>query len=60
MLFYYIWKFFLFQIALAAVTTAVSKIGENLDTYVTEVLFNNNAKQLAILIEAVRSKCITL
>ncbi|XP_076066551.1 cyclin H [Oratosquilla oratoria] len=42
------------QIALAAVTTAVSKLGENLDQYVTDILFNNNQIQLKILIEAVR------
>ncbi|XP_071526896.1 cyclin-H isoform X1 [Panulirus ornatus] len=43
------------QIALAAVTTAVSRLGENLDHYVTDILFPNEQKQhLAVLIEAVR------
>ncbi|KAB7506736.1 Cyclin-H [Armadillidium nasatum] len=42
------------QIALAAVTTAVSKLQENLDRYVTDILFNDNPEQMAVLIEAVR------
>lgn len=44
------------QIALAAVTTAVSRLGENLDHYVTDILFPNEQKHLTVLIEAVRSK----
>ncbi|XP_045131721.1 cyclin-H-like [Portunus trituberculatus] len=43
------------QIALAAVTTAVSRLGENLDHYVTDILFPEEQKHhLSVLIEAVR------
>lgn len=43
------------QIALAAVTTAVSRLGENLDQYVTDILFPNDQRQhLKVLIDAVR------
>lgn len=43
------------QIALAAVTTAVSRLGDNLDQYVTDILFPGEQKQhLAVLVEAVR------
>lgn len=43
------------QIALAAVTTAVSRLGDNLDQYVTDILFPGDQKQhLANLVEAVR------
>ncbi|XP_042230157.1 cyclin-H-like [Homarus americanus] len=43
------------QIALAAVTNAVSRLGENLDHYVTDILFPDEQKQhLSVLIEAVR------
>ncbi|ROT78257.1 cyclin H [Penaeus vannamei] len=43
------------KIALAAVTTAVSRLGENLDQYVTDILFPNDQRQhLKVLIDAVR------
>ncbi|CAL4170125.1 unnamed protein product, partial [Meganyctiphanes norvegica] len=42
------------QIALAAVTTAVSRVNEKMDEYVTDILFQNDQKQLMVLIEAVK------
>lgn len=42
------------QLALAAVTTAASKTGQNLDTYVTDTLFAQAPDRLAALIDAVR------
>lgn len=42
------------QIALAAVTTAVSRVNEKMDEYVTDILFQNDQKQLGVLIEAVK------
>ncbi|KAK7083080.1 hypothetical protein SK128_000866 [Halocaridina rubra] len=43
------------QIALAAVTTAVSRLGDNLDQYVTDILFPGEQREhLAVLVEAVR------
>lgn len=42
------------QIALAAVLHAASKEQENLDSYVTECLFQSAKDKLPILIEAVR------
>lgn len=44
------------QIALAAVLHAASKEQENLDSYVTECLFDSAKDKLPVLIEAVRSK----
>lgn len=45
-----------FQLALAAVLHSASKEQENLDSYVTECLFQNATDKLPVLIEAVRSK----
>lgn len=45
-----------FQLALAAVLHSASKEQENLDSYVTECLFENATDKLPVLIEAVRSK----
>ncbi|KAK8725572.1 hypothetical protein OTU49_010624 [Cherax quadricarinatus] len=43
------------KIALAAVTNAVSRLGENLDQYVTDILFPSEQRHhLSVLIEAVR------
>jgi len=42
------------QLALAAVLHSASKEQENLDSYVTECLFQNNTDKLPVLIEAVR------
>lgn len=44
------------QLALAAVLHAASKEQENLDSYVTDALFNSAKDKLMVLIEAVRSK----
>lgn len=46
-----------FQLALAAVLHSASKEQENLDSYVTECLFQNATDKLPVLIEAVRSNC---
>lgn len=43
------------QLALAAVLHSASKEQENLDSYVTECLFQNATDKLPVLIEAVRS-----
>lgn len=43
------------QLALASVLHAASREQENLDSYVTESLFNMATDKLSILIEAVRS-----
>uniref|UniRef100_A0A2P2I1N3 Cyclin-H n=2 Tax=Hirondellea gigas TaxID=1518452 RepID=A0A2P2I1N3_9CRUS len=42
------------QLALAAVTTAASKLGQNLDSYVTDILFKTSPDMLKTLIDAVR------
>ncbi|KAA0203153.1 hypothetical protein HAZT_HAZT004374 [Hyalella azteca] len=42
------------QLALAAVTTAASKLGQNLDSYVTDILFRDCPERLAPLVDAVR------
>lgn len=44
------------QLALAAVLHAASKEQENLDSYVTDALFNSAKDKLMVLIEAVRSE----
>lgn len=44
------------QIALAAVLHAASKEQENLDSYVTESLFDSAKDKLPILIDSVRSE----
>ncbi|XP_066249135.1 cyclin-H [Euwallacea similis] len=44
------------QVALAAILHAASKLQENLDSYVTEVLFGNGGRdKLEVLIDAVRA-----
>ncbi|KAL1501000.1 hypothetical protein ABEB36_006407 [Hypothenemus hampei] len=44
------------QVALAAILHAASKLQENLDSYVTDVLFGKDGKnRLAVLIDAVRA-----
>jgi len=43
------------QVALAAILHAASKLQENLDSYVTDVLFGKDGRdKLAVLIDAVR------
>ncbi|KAF2358233.1 CyclinH/Ccl1 [Trinorchestia longiramus] len=42
------------QLSLAAVTTAASKLGQNLDSYVTDILFVDYPQRLPPLIDAVR------
>ena len=48
------------QIALAAVIHAASKAGQNVDSYVTDVLFatqdGSDNENLGVIIEAVRSE----
>lgn len=47
------------QVALAAVLHAASKLQENLDSYVTDILFGEDGKgKLEDLIEAVRGNCV--
>ena len=52
------------QIALAAIIHAASKAGQNLDSYVTDVLFatedGSDNEHLGVIIEAVRSKSAEL
>lgn len=49
------------QVALAAVLHAASKLQENLDSYVTDVLFGTKGQdKLAILIDAVRGNLRTI
>lgn len=45
------------QVALAAILHAASKLQENLDSYVTDVLFGKDGRdKLAVLIDAVRGQ----
>jgi cyclin H len=45
------------QLALAAILHSASKIGENLDNYVTQILLGSSGtERLTSLVEAVRSK----